>query len=386
MGERKLCGRVTSIDNSDAKSFHLVAELPIHADAIRLVIANNQPRFSDICYIAKAVALPSTADLNGSGLAWSPVTQGGQAYIPTTVAAQSYQPEFTFSDLIPLRTIPRTDSGTKPLVAVRGWFSGNATLPASGISTDDFTNWASRTDGLLWVMRHQAGNAVTDPTLFTSTVNRSQSPIVGIQFLARGRVVRTARFGDSNTEGRGTWIGEGFVGKAIQAVSTATKPLTDSNNGFSGQPMNYITDRAIDFIENPRSRPDIAIIPSGSPNDETSSLTAAGIANQRSCLLRILAACKANGVTPVVWTMLPVNTAVNPWGATDALRVAHNADVLALRDKGILVADTAAAISGATSGGQVQMASGTTIDGIHPDSNGENVLAPPLQAEIAKAA
>lgn len=384
VGLRTLAGRIGTVDNAAANTFQVTAELPCHADAIQIVLVNTQPRFSDNVYIAKAIALPSASDLNGSAGTWTSITKAGQSQFLIQTGVQSIQPSFTLSDMVPFQTVERSDGGTNPLVAVRVWVSGNASLPAVGNGADDFTNWASRTDGLRWVMRHQSGNQVTDPTGFSSTTDRSQSPIVGIRFLARGRVVGVAWAGDSISEGRGTHIGEGFVLPAITNLSTPAKTLAPANFGWSGQITNYITDRVIDLVESPL-RPDVLVVPCGSPNDQPTTLTEAGVAVMKRNLLRTLAACKANGVTPVVWTILPVNTAVNAWGASDALRVAYNTEVLGWRSAGVLVADTATAISGSTSGGQVQMASGSTTDGIHPNDTGNALLAPVIQAAIAEA-
>lgn len=149
--------------------------------------------------------------------------------------------------------------------------------------------------------------------------------------------------------------------------------------------MSSFAERAIDIAQS-EVRPDVLVFPSGSPNDEVTTLTTAGIAASKARRGRILAACSAAGVVPVMWTMLPVNTAVRPWGASDALRVADNAEVLGLRTSGVLVADTAAAISGVTSGGQVQLVAGSTADNIHPDGPGsallKTVIKPPLAAAL----
>lgn len=45
------------------------------------------------------------------------------------------------------------------------------------------------------------------------------SPVVGIEYMARRRVVSVAGFGDSITEGRGTYLGEGFGQPECVALS-----------------------------------------------------------------------------------------------------------------------------------------------------------------------
>lgn len=72
-------------------------------------------------------------------------------------------------------------------------------------------------------------------------------------------------------------------------------------------------------------------------------------------------------------------------GNHDALRVSDNAELVALRDRGVLVADTAQAVSGATSGGQVQLLAGTTTDFIHPDSDGSAILREVIKPVLARA-
>jgi lysophospholipase L1-like esterase len=269
------------------------------------------------------------------------------------------------------------------LLAARVFISSNSVLPCYGNGTDDFTNWTTRTDGRLWCARSMSGDGITTPSSFVSTTNQSQSPIVGVQYLSRGKVISVGAVGDSITEGRGTYLNEGFILPAVAELSNTTDIAIEySNFGWSGQSMSQFGERAIDILES-EVRPDILVLPAGSPNDQPVTLTAAGIVAFQGLRARVLATCAQRNVVPVMWTWLPVNTAVNPWGATDSLRVADNATVLA--QPKLLVADTSTAISGSTSGGQVQLVGADTTDGIHPNDTGNAALKAVIKPLLVQA-
>jgi lysophospholipase L1-like esterase len=379
VGQRIFGGRMGTYDNTTASTFQVACELPTHFDAIQVVLANTQTRFTDQAVTVKAGVVGDVGDINTSGAGFVTVTKGTLTRVASQVAWGSNRISYTLTDMVALKSIPRTDGGTRPLLVIRAQFASNAALPVTGNGTDSFTNWASRA-GNRWIMRVQTGDATTT---FTSTTNISQSPIVGVRFLTRGRVVNVVAVGDSITDGRGTYLGEGFVMPACEALTSDRLAVCYSNAGWSGQQTGMYLERAIDIVQ--QLRPDVLVIPAHSPNDETTTITEAGIAASVNRRGRVLDECARYGVRPVLWTMLPVNTAVNPYGTSDALRVALNNDTLALRDRGVLVADTSAAVSGSTSGGQVQLADGTNTDGIHPNSAGNAILADVLKPVLARA-
>jgi lysophospholipase L1-like esterase len=384
IGTRIFGGRMGAVNNGTASTFQIVCELAQNFDAVRLVIANTQYQISDNTVSMKVSTPTTTADLNNSGGTWTTVTKAALSRMATAIApASANRISYTVTDWISLASVARSDSGTQPMFAARVFMSGNAALPCYGNGTDDFTNWATRTDGRLWCARSMSGDGVTTPSSFTSTTNQSQSPIVGVQYLSRGKVISVGAVGDSITEGRGTYLNDGFILPAVAELSSMTGTAVEySNFGWSTQSMSQYGERAIDILES-EVRPDILVIPAGSPNDQPVTLTAAGIAAFQGMRGRILATCAQRNVVPVMWTWLPVNTAVNPWGSSDSLRVADNAAVLA--QPKLLVADTSTAISGTVSGGQVQIAVADTTDGIHPNDTGNAVLKAVIKPVLAKA-
>lgn len=382
---RIIGGRMGTFDASTQKTFQLTLETADHFDAVRIIFASTDRINSHAMLSCAASVTGSRIDLNNSAGTWVAGSRQGQTQIFSEVAPSGPdRVTYTLSDWIPISSIARTDSGTNPLLVVRAYMSATATLPVYGNGTDDFTNWASRTDRRMWAARYQDGDQATAPTGFTSTTNRSQTPIVGVQYLARGQVITVAGVGDSITEGQGTYLGEGFIFPAIESLSDSQTKYEYMNVGWSGQSMDRFTERALDILES-EIRPDVLVIPAASPNDIATTIAATDITAFRSRRSRIVAAAKEFGVAPVVWTWLPTNTAVKNYGATDSLRTAYNTEVLAQAGRNLVVADTSTAVSGSTSGGQVQLSAGSQSDGIHPNDTGNATLTAIIKPAIEAA-
>ncbi|OZF40735.1 hypothetical protein CH296_00315 [Rhodococcus sp. 14-2496-1d] len=389
VGQRIFGGRMGLYNASVAKTFQVTCEVQQHFDAIQVIFANQKPGYSDNVVNMKASVLPSAADLNGSAGPWTTVTKSGLLRMALPISPATGRLSYALSDVIPLASIPRTDGGSKPLVVVRVYMTGgDITVLGNGTpgtpTTDDFTNWASRTNGRRWVMRQMDGDGVSTPTAFTSTTNVSQSPIVGIRYWSRGRVVNLMVVGDSISDGRGTYLGEGFGGLVADRLTSDALAVEYSNCGWSGQATSIFGERAIDIVHSD-VKPDILVFPNSSPNNE-SALTDAGFAASDAMYQRVLAACARTGVTPVLWTMIPTDPSIHAWGAADSKRLAANARALALRDRGVLVADTSTPLSGATSSGQVLPIAGKLPDGIHPGDGANVDMADPITPLVSRAA
>lgn len=383
VGQRIFGGRMGLFNNTTANTFQVTCELQQHFDAIQVIFANSKPAYSDNAVQIKASVLASAADLNGSAGTWVTVTKSGLLRMTMPIAPATGRLSYTLSDIIPLSSIPRTDGGTKPLLVVRAYMGTSGDLPVVGNGTDDFTNWAARTNGRRWVMRQMAGDGVTTPTAFTSTTNVSQSPIIGVRYWSRGRVVNVMTVGDSISDGRGTYIGEGFGGLVADRLTSDALAVEYSNCGWSGQATSVFGERAIDILFSD-IKPDVLIFPNSSPNNE-SALTDAGFAASDAMYQRVLAACARADVAPVLWTMIPTDPAIHAWGAADSKRVAANARALALRDRGVLVADTATPLSGPIVAGQVGLPAALAPDGIHPGDDGNILMADALTPLVRRA-
>lgn len=376
-------GRMGTFDNTTPKTFQITTELNQHFDAVRVIFANTDQITSHSMRSVAVSVMADKTDLNNAAGTWVTGTRNSLSRIYAEISPGAGRMAYTATDWIPISSVARTDGGTKPILVARSFMQASAALPTYGNGADNFQNWATRTDGRIWAARHQDGVQVTSG--FTDTTNRNQSPIVGFQYLARGRVITVGMCGDSITDGRSTYLGEGFGLPAIDALSSMTGTAYEYMNiGWSGQASVTYAERAIDLLQS-QFCPDILVFPTGTPNDITTTITQPLIDAARANRSRVTAEAARRGVTVVLWTWLPSNTAAKNYGATDSLRVAYNAEIISQGTRGLFVADMATAISGVTTGGQVQMAAGATTDDIHPNDAGNVILKSVIQSAIQQA-
>lgn len=386
-GTRILTSRMGTRSNSPAKTFQVTAALAQHFDAVRVMFPNTSLNLGIGSYLAKVAvtsSIATNADINNSSATWYTVTMEGNTALSIPVADEAEVTEYAYSDWIGIQSLPRTDGGELPIVTVRMQAVSIANVACYGDGTDNFTNWATHPSGRVWIAREQVGDYLTTTTGFTSTTNVSQSPIAGIQYISRGKVVTVMACGDSITDGRGTYLGEGFIMPACVRLSDMNDVAIEySNLGWSGQIYQKFHKRALNALLGDLA-PDIFVFPNGSPNDIVGEITSSVISNFTLWRQAITEQCFELGIKPIIWTMLPSNTNPKNYGASDSLRVAYNSQVLTLSQHDISVVDTATVVSGASSGGQIQMAPWSNTDGIHPNDSGNLPLSEAIEPAIAK--
>lgn len=378
-------GRMGTFDNSTVKSFQMTLELAQKFDAVRLIFANGNSGSTIAVGVTKVGTPDAGTDINNAaGSAWTSVTFGGSATGTVPVAPGTDRRGYLLSDWIEINSAARSDGGTYPILCVRTYITSAATITIMGNGSDSFTNWATRTPRFL-AMRYENGDKVTTPSGWTSTTNRDQCPIIGVQYACRGRVITVMGVGDSIIDGRGTYLGEGFGVLACESLSSMSGVAYEwANLGWAGKDSPVFRDGVIDVLA-AGIYPDIMVLPIMSPNDTGATIGSTTVNTARKASIRALAEMRAYQVTPILHTFLPVNPTVKNWDATDSLRTAYNADVLTWVNRGIAVADLATAISGSTdSDGQINILTGASTDGIHPNDTGNAIEYPVLKAEIAK--
>ncbi|HEY6527282.1 MAG TPA: SGNH/GDSL hydrolase family protein [Cellvibrionaceae bacterium] len=379
--------------NAAGNTFEVLMGLAQDFDAVRVITAQGQgsvtPNISgSVAVVGDTTNAAADAASWSSNLAW-----GGSSTTPLTngIAATYGRRGIQVSDWIFKSSIPRTDGGPLPLLAVRINVATNASpvmLMGKAGQADDFSNWATHPSGRIWKMRVANGNfATTSQASFAasaSTVNAC--PIIGVQYSARGKVITVMSIGDSNGEGRGTYLGEGFIFPACVANSNKNGIAVEyCNLGWSGSIHGAARESLIDAVA-AGIIPDIVFSSNGSPNDISgASIPALNIQAFRSITQRIMSTCRENQICYAGWTWLPSNPSVKDYNASDALRVAHNADFMTYNDKGYIVIDAAAAVSGAIDAdGQVNMAVGSTLDNIHLGDAGNATVTDLVSPHIAR--
>lgn len=404
VGIRIFGGRVANVKalatgGGAGRTFEVVATTAVPFDAIRVVTAFGQTGGGDAIsptIWCSAKAVPDVTDASiATDTGWSTVNFGGAngfggTFNPTMPpAASNSRRVLTVSDVMPIASVARTDGGAYPAIAIRVYLytngaAGNYVIQGDGAQS--FANWENHPSGRIWRMRGKAGqfsNSGQSGMTQANSTAENGSPVVGIVYYARGKVVNVAGFGDSITEGQGTYIGEGFGFPTCQALSrnAAGVAYEWSNLGWSGHSSTSIRQNVIDAIATGGLKFDIGVLSGGSPNDIGTTIAASDIANIRYRYSHALDLLRGAGMVPVLCTWMPSNAAIKNYGATDSLRRALNDDYRAWARHGAVIADFDAALAGATSGGQVQMLAGTTGDNIHPNDAGNALLS----ALLAKA-
>lgn len=391
VGTRIFGGRMGDFAlNASGNTFEVLMALAQDFDAVRIITSNsnNGTNTSAPLILANVATVGDTSAATTDAADWSAqVTWGGAGTQALTVASGTSRRTYQVSDWILKSSLPRTDGGTLPLLAVRGFVATNANpITIMGNGTDNFSNWSAHPSGRIWKMRVANGNfaSASQSTFNANSSVVQQSPIIGVQYSARGRVVTVMAAGDSITEGRGTYIGEGFIFPACAELSSKAGVAVEyCNIGWSGVNTSFVARQVLD-VTNAGIFPDLMFLPAGSPNDIGGTITAALIASQRANIGWAQALCRQNQIIPVIWPWLPSNTAVKNYGATDSLRVAYNQEVYTLAGRGVDVSMVDTPIIGELSGGQVQMAAGTTGDNIHPNDAGNALMKPFAKTAIAR--
>lgn len=393
-GMRLFAGRAATAfsDGGTAKTHHCVVSTALPFDAVQVVLSACNS--GAVAVTSAAVCpVPAESDLNMSGGTWTAVTFAGSASGSIPTRAGSSRRTYLLSDVIPVSSVARSDGGIYPLLAIRAYLgtTGTYTLLGASGGADDFTNWATHPSGRIHVMRYNDGDCVGTPTSFSSTVNRNTSPIIGLIYYARGRVVNVVGFGDSITAGRGTYLYEGWGFPACQNLTEEGGIAYEwSNLGWDGASWENgaATPGGIRLMVSDAITAalpaDLAFLPVWSPNDfaNEAGLTDAAMQTEaQQPVMRSLGALRDASIQPIMWTGLPVEVSARDYNSADARRRNWNATMLTA--PGLTCFDFAGAVNGALDGdGQMLPAAGSMVDGIHPSDSGNATLAAVAKAAI----
>lgn len=386
IGRRIIDGRMGTFDNSTTKTFLAAFEVPFDFDAARLILVNaNTSTYTvaSCCF----VSIDTTSNLSGVGLAWTNGAFDGATGTTVPAAASSVRRSYKKSDWCQF-----TSQGRLKIIAVRVEITTAATINVMGNGSDDYTPWATRTDGKIACFRNQAGSFATSATAsgFSSTTNVSQSPIIGVEVSLRGRILNVGVLGDSTDEGRGTYKGDGWAGPTCAALEAETGvPVMLSNLSWASQSMGHVYNHALDMITYAMA-PDVLFIPGGSINDLTPPINSSMIKTCRTNLAATLAQFYGMTKPPhlIIRNIEPCNPAVKNFDASDSIRTNYNAELMTATygASGFALFDFSTPLSGVTDGdGQVNMLVGATDDNIHPNDTG-NALCVPSALSALKAA
>jgi lysophospholipase L1-like esterase len=312
-----------------------------------------------------------------------PLTFGGSTTATLPPRNSENVPSILYSDWVNIESVPRSDSGTLPLVLIRVYIDSGEHTQYGNTSTPngDWLTGAGLVAGRMW----DIGSSVGDQTLNQSgslTDPNWGCPAIDIQFKTKTQSVNVVAVGDSITNGdsSGGDNMESPVHFACTGISTPERPVTYQNRGFSAQ----VTDKFEKRIDSllPDLDASILVYSSFSPNDvslapadDASRIQA--IEDMKPNVISAIMDARSSGVKLILTTGLPFLWST----AVDNARKDFNLWVKSLENKyDIFVADFDALLSDGATPATIQDI--YTIDDLHPNTLGYQTMGTELGGTI----
>lgn len=371
-------------DNTSAFTWESTFTVPADYDRVRFIFNNvGLDTVTEPAMLATVASVEDSTDATLNAATWQGLQVSSSGAWTLTKSASGTRRSYVVSDWLSLASVPRTDGGRGRLVSCRAWVNGG-TLGLLGDAGDtvDYQNWLTKPDGYIFKTRRKAGNLSATSADWSSATASNNTPILGVQYMSRGKVITVATCGDSIAEGNSTYRGDGYAYPAINSLNRAGKSYDYMNLSWSGASSPTILTNIEDAIT-AGIIPDVLIINAGTANDNAEPIVDANITSSRTFMSRILALCQDNQIIPVITTQPPVNTAVKNYGSSDSKRVALNTSILSDYSS-FDVVDFSTIISGKEVSDQVQIVEGLTDDGIHPNDTGNDLLTNELKQTLQK--
>lgn len=370
---KNMFGRFDSEVLSTVHTTNIVMDLESHFTGLRIGLHNIHT--AAVPGVRVCVAVRDKLDYDNNDARWAGEYQlSGGTWIDCTfdgnvsgtlaprIAAE--RTSITWTDIVPLQSLPRTDGGVRPVIMIR------VELPNGSVMTRPYNqtyNWRGDQAPRYFRTSKQAVAGVTNKSAFTQLANTEASTICpAVQYYSIKAGKQVLMVGDSTIEGIGsTPLCLGAAQIATLATSTVDNPVDYWNGALHAQvPLTY-TPRIADLL--PVVNPTHLFYSPWSGND----VGAGGIADDAlmrsrqalSMAMTYIANYKAP-VRVVLAEGLPTTTAGRNTGAGDARRVAYNSWLSTFT--GFTPATGyAQAVSADTVNGQVQLNASYTPDGVH---------------------
>jgi lysophospholipase L1-like esterase len=395
---KHLFGRMKPQAAANAITFNMVIELEAEFLGFRIGIPNiHAAAVTGVkACVGVAGAVPA-ADFqvftNPEASEWIDVTwNNGAASIdlPARIAEERYS--LTYSDMIYLPSMPRTDSASgRPLVMVRIEYPAGSTLTTP---YNDLYFWRGSSAPRIYRSTNQEVLGVTTKTSFTqnnivTSGGDTKAVVPAIQYMTTKRGHQVMIMGDSIQEGLGGQVRDyGAIQRACYELSTPEKPVEYFNAGLHAQAPDVYSRMIEDHID--KVKPTILTYAPWSGNDVAANtgMTVAAQRRYKASLGRVYAALQQRNMKPLIFfpEATPVNTSYRNVGANDQIRRDYNAKFLPGVVNGIVMKGYAAAITGTRdAAGQDQIKVGLTGDNVHPNDSGHDALKEVVKPYIRMA-
>jgi len=342
-------------------------------DAVRPIVMHSTSAQAGVTFACASGA--DWSDKTGNALTWVAGTWAGGSSSGTLAVGTAARPSVNVPDMCYVQSLARTDGGSGAIAYVRLYLPTAGSAAQCLHQSGDYSQISGLTKGAMYVNRW-AGDGVSVIANYSPGAGRLDSPIWGFEFLCRGQVVGVVAVGDSITAGTGSTILRRNWAERAAITNSATGSIVafgSANGGFPGQTSSQYVLRALDLIT--ALTPPVMVYSPWTPNDFPGAggpVTATVINLMRANLAKFVAACRAVGTLPVIWTGLPCpSKGIN--AASDQLRKDFNAEIRATYGTQVIVWDADAVMSnGASPAGFLP---GMSADDLHPTDAGYDALA-----------
>ncbi len=395
-------GTTFTISAAGASGTTIQVQCPLETDysAIQIGLVNADTATASVKMTALAWAAAQADNslaANYNAATWTDLAQtingtsSATMVMPAMPASIAGQGVVGWSDILPLNSIARSDSGkTLPGLSVRVEYltgSNMTTLPAPASSPATWETDGSACAGRFMRVRAQgvsAGSNANKANL-TATAAWTAWPCILIRYWPKSGAPKTILvLGDSESNASGgaatnvNLARYGWAEMLRAQYSTPANPIEIANCAIGGAVVSTIIGMANTVV--PAITNAVAISGNGTPNGTSGTLSQTDVNTWSGFKAKMRQIFEASRVGYLFWTMLPVDPVLLPakaWGATDSFRQNMNAADLA---SGQLVADFATAVSGPISGGQYPLT--PSADGLHLTDPGNALLVPLVTAKL----
>jgi len=330
---------------------------------------------------ARVDTVDDTADYTG----WQTLKQAGSAAMVLAAGGGALNTSsITWTDWVPIQSVPRADGGTGSLINVRLWYQGTVTNYGfcSSVASLQATSAANR--GFLAQTVYVDADAVAAPATAMAVTNSFMCPVV-IEFASKDILASVGVVGDSHSDSTGSVADNrsNWCLRACGDLSTPTQAVLPVNMACSGSVMDAYWTLAQAHMT--LAQPDILIFEAVSPNGAGAfvptgapSLRYKHMALYRNQIYSFLRFCRLNRVVPILMTGFP-NEGYNT-AAWDAERRAFQAEIIA---SGALVINTWPLVG---DGGTPELYNPLyKLNTTHPNEAGVELVTPYVKAKISEA-
>ena len=374
---KSLFGRYNTYNPNSNWTTNIVMELEADFTSLRIAIPNTHTAAVENVKVSVGVVAANVPQAWLVGIeptgGWFEATMNGNTNFTLPARFAADRANFGVSDELPIRSIPRTDGGIRPLILVRVEYPLGSVVSVPYLGT---SNWRQATSPRIMKTSVQAVLGVTDKASFTQTTNTEGSvavPVVQYFTKKKGRQLFIST--DSTGEGVGsTPTGYGAAQIVAYTNSTPDNPIEYFNAGLHAQGPEVYSKRLKelgDFV-----KPTIVLYSPYSINDvSVGGMTDAQLGRVYTNLAQMMAEMRKHpNTTMLLLEPLPVNPAFRDTGTGDQKRRDLIADLNTFDIP--VVAGYAAALSGSVDAdGQTLIKSGLTTDNVHPNITGYTDLA-----------